>query len=104
MTIEEAMHELKIQSQVLESMILYNKDFEPKNDNTSLENKKNAIDIGIKALEKQIPKKMKDIDEYEEDELCGYCPQCNKLQSNLWNENFCGVCGQAIDWSGENVN
>ena len=57
MTIEEAIHELKIQSQVLESMILYNKDFEPKNDNTSLENKKNAINIGIKALEKQIPKK-----------------------------------------------
>lgn len=63
-----------------------------------------SLDMGIKALEKQIPKKMKDIDEYEEDELCGYCPQCNKLQSNLWNENFCGVCGQAIDWSGENVN
>ena len=63
-----------------------------------------SLEMAIAALEKQIPKKMNDIDEYEEDELCGYCPQCNKLQSNLWNENFCGVCGQAIDWSGENVN
>ena len=59
------------------------------------------LGFAIESLEKQIPKKMNDIDEYEEDELCGYCPQCNKLQSNLWNENFCGVCGQAIDWSVE---
>lgn len=57
-----------------------------------------TVTMAIAALEKQIPKKMNDIDEYEEDELCGYCPQCNKLQSNLWNENFCGDCGQAIDW------
>ena len=109
MTIEEAMHELKIQSQVLESMILYNKDFEPKNDNTSLENKKNAIDIGIKALEKQIPKKPT----YEGD---GYwygqlvydtwvCPNCGKgYEVDYDNYDHCPDCGQAIDWSGENVN
>ena len=84
MTIEEAIKDIK-------------ENIQPSVDGKSLE-------MAIAALEKQISKKMNDIDEYEEDELCGYCPQCNKLQSNLWNENFCGVCGQAIDWSGENVN
>ena len=99
MTIEEALHELKIQSQVLESMILYNKDFEPRNDNTSLENKNNAIDMAIAALEKQIPKKPL---QYEHDYIClccgyvlaesvddncdleeemaGWCPYCGAVQ------------------------
>lgn len=105
MTIEEAMHELKIQSQVLESMILYNKDFEPKNDNTSLENKKNAIDIGIKALEKQIPKKPYDVDEREENSFyyLGFmCPSCNKaIVGQPYRPNYCKHCGQKIDWKVE---
>lgn len=88
MTIEEAIKLLEIQKPVLgckeyKKPLMY------------------AYEMAISALEKQIPKKMNDIDEYEENELCGYCPQCNKLQSNLWNKNFCGDCGQAIDWSEE---
>lgn len=59
MTNEEAVHELRIQSTVLESMIQYNEDFEPKADNSSLTNRKNAIDKAITALEKQIPKLVK---------------------------------------------
>ena len=100
MTIEEVMHELKIQSQVLESMILYNKDFEPKNDNTSLENKKNAIDIGIKALEKQIPKKPI---ENPTDDTClyyeNYCPSCENLLVVRY--KHCPKCGQRLDWKVE---
>ena len=100
MTIEEAMHELKIQSQVLESMILYNKDFEPKNDNTSLENKKNAIDIGIKALEKQTPMKpIKTIEHNIGYYKCAYCE--NKIGTDImtYQSNHCGYCGQKLDWS-----
>jgi DNA-directed RNA polymerase subunit RPC12/RpoP len=105
MTIEEAIHELKIQSQVLESMILYNKDFEPKNDNTSLENKKNAIDIGIKALEKQIPKKP-----FKPFGTHSYkCSNCWKFVAHEVDDNFnlanlaewCPYCGQKIDWKVE---
>ena len=59
MTNEEAAHELRIQSTVLENMIRYNEDFEPKADNSSLINRKNAIDKAITALEKQIPKLVK---------------------------------------------
>ena len=108
MTIEEALHELKIQSQVLESMILYNKDFEPRNDNTSLENKKNAIDMAIAALEKQIPKKpyiqQVEVDYYEHDcyerpssdSFLGYVSECKEEH---YQNNYCVGCGQHIDWS-----
>lgn len=106
MTIEEAMHELKIQSQVLESMILYNKDFEPKNDNTSLENKKNAIDIGIKALEKQIPKKP-----FRPFGTHSFkCTNCYKFVAHEVDDDcdlqeemaeWCPYCGQALDWKVE---
>lgn len=99
MTIEEALHELKIQSQVLESMILYNKDFEPRNDNTSLVNKKNAIDIAIEALEKQIPKKpFQDKDIYGTKYLL--CRECSKILSFVgFVARYCPDCGQKIDWS-----
>lgn len=105
MTIEEVMHELKIQSQVLESMILYNKDFEPKNDNTSLENKKNSIDIGIKALEKQMPYKPKEYEDKYYSCKCGnvvlmkYKKYPTELMPKKFGLDFCLCCGQKIDWS-----
>lgn len=105
MTLEEAFHELKIQSQVLESMILYNKDFEPRNDNTSLVNKKNAIDIGVKAIEKQIPKKV-EIKPWNP----ARCPSCGYELSESIRDGYykhhillerCPVadCGQRFIWS-----
>ena len=54
MTKIEALNELKLQSKTLESMILYNRDFNSLVDDLSLITRKNAIDIGIKALELQI--------------------------------------------------
>lgn len=96
MNIEKAMHELKIQSQVLESMILYNKDFQPKNNNTYLESKKNAIDIGIKALEMQVPMKIKK----RIQAVLIRCPKCNKPMADDRDIRFCCYCGQAIDWQG----
>ena len=83
-------------------MILYNKDFEPKNDNTSLENKKNAIDMAIEALEKQIPKKPYDVTEKEYDDFyyLGFiCPSCNEAAVyQPYRPKFCKHCGQKIDW------
>ena len=67
-------------------------------------------DMAIEALEKQIPKKAteveiskngEDIETFGEDALFGYCPCCGEFQSDLWNEKYCGVCGQAIDWKVE---
>ena len=52
-----------------------------------------SIEIAIKALEKQIPKK---IAKYN------VCPVCNKNQSETWycaGSSYCECCGQKLDWS-----
>ena len=56
MTYEEAIKEAEIQIDVYESMILYNKDFEPKNDSSNYEHKIEFLKMAIKALRKQQPK------------------------------------------------
>lgn len=68
------------------------------------------MNIAIEALEKQIPKKtktylvnMKHID--------FLCPNCKKrivsIVDGEWlagkNQKFCDECGQALDWSDNNV-
>jgi len=49
-----------------------------------------AVDMAMKALEKQIPKK------WFHD--CGmyYCPVCNEF---MFEGNYCPNCGQKIDWT-----
>jgi hypothetical protein len=54
------------------------------------EDKEHIITI-MEALEKQIPKKPKN----REGTTYFYCPHCD---SNNINE-YCGDCGQALDWS-----
>lgn len=51
MTYEEAIKEAEIQIDVYKNMILYNKDFEPQNDNSNYERKIEFLKIAIKALE-----------------------------------------------------
>ena len=53
--------------------------------------------LSIEALEKQIPKKVKNIIK-RPNGLYGNCPDCNHA---LLKENYCPRCGQAIDWSEE---
>lgn len=54
--------------------------------------------IAIQALEKQMPKKPKEIDCIGFDTLA--CPEC-KMALYLY-EPYCDNCGQAIDWSDDN--
>ena len=61
--------------------------------NIPLEN----MELIVQALEKQIPKKAKNITTtlyYKQ----GRCPNCNALLKNTMNI-FCSDCGQALDWS-----
>ena len=60
-----------------------------------------AIDLAIEALEKQIPKKPKEI---ENGWLYFYCPHCGNLVGTLMNFQYptC-VCGQRLDWSGRKL-
>ena len=64
------------------------------------EEEEGQLSIIIKALEKQIPKKPLHIHKNY------YCPICKEDGWILWDDaipndmdNYCGKCGQAIDWS-----
>ena len=59
-----------------------------------------AYDMAIEALEKQIPKKPLHMHKNY------YCPICKEDGWMLWDDaipndmdEYCGKCGQAIDWS-----
>lgn len=52
-----------------------------------------SIDIAIKALEKQIPKKPIDRCMYKE------CPTCGNVEIEFC--KHCPDCGQQLDWSDE---
>lgn len=53
-----------------------------------------------KALEKRIGKKLIDFEALTYMKI-GRCPCCDALNNN--NMNYCGICGQRLDWS-VNVN
>lgn len=62
-----------------------------------------ALDLAIKALEKQIPKKAYDIDyDINRETISFDCPSCLSslyAEDELENVGYCCVCGQALDWS-----
>ena len=56
--------------------------------------------MAIKALEKQIPKKLINTCQY----VSGCCPNCKKYISDWLEYNkfmCCPYCGQKLDWSDE---
>ena len=56
---------------------------------------KEALQISVKALEKQIPRKPKTNDNY----IMYICPCCNNFIKLC--RNYCEYCGQKLDWSDE---
>ncbi len=67
-----------------------------------------ALEVAVKAIDKQIPKKpvmkaMKGFDPEVASELC--CPTCSGPVTNYWVRGaypkHCQFCGQAIDWEVE---
>ncbi len=73
-----------------------------------------ALQMGIDALEKQVPKKPNEVPPKDNENLWDqYCPSC-KNWIGMWssrlkrghrinniNRNICPYCGQAIDWEEE---
>ena len=61
---------------------------------------KEAFDMAIQSLEKQIPKKP---NIHEEDILGEYysCPSCMNNELDDIFDNYCPRCGQKLDWSEE---
>ena len=54
------------------------------------------LEIAINALEKQIPKKPKEIIVIDRKSFA--CPRCNEILHSYL-QSYCADCGQALDWS-----
>ena len=67
-----------------------------------------VFDKILQALDKQEPMKVLDIEKIinlvhtNEWTYCGICPKCNEDVYIDDHKNFCGNCGQALDWSDDN--
>lgn len=57
---------------------------------------RNAIDLAIETLEKQIAKKLVDIHKVRE-VIVGKCPTCGEGANDEM--KACACCGQLLDWS-----
>ena len=64
-------------------------------------NQKEAFQIAINALEKQIPKKPKCIDKETETFDCPCCGHTIIALDDMTIHNNCLMCGQKLDWSDE---
>lgn len=62
-----------------------------------MKNIKQALDMAIDALEKQIAKKPIG-EKYKLIEGFGNCPNCNNFIDDMSSYRVCSRCGQAIDW------
>lgn len=87
MTYEEAIKNINALNAVCGQKGLYDAEFE------------SALALAIEALEKQIPKKPLHMHKNY------YCPICKEDGWMLWDDaipndmdEYCGKCGQAIDW------
>ena len=59
-----------------------------------------VLNLSIKALEKQIPKKPMEVSTEYNEFICMICPSCQEIAVEF-DDRFCRRCGQAIDWSEE---
>lgn len=99
--VREAIKEFEIEVQVFEDMISYCKHFESKNDCGRYEEKIAMCKTATEALEKQLPKKVKNVSDaysYTIGEYrIGKCPNCENEVSDVI--NVCLKCRQNLDWS-----
>ena len=132
MDYQKAIKEAEIQIDMYESMILYNKDFEPKNDNSNYERKMDFLKTAISAMQelqeyKQLgtleevrdavyrrePLKIKIGEKYNKGYMSKayFCNHCNKFICFKGIEKsttichtylFCNNCGQKLDWGESN--
>lgn len=56
-----------------------------------------------KVIEKYKAETLEEIEAFGEDTVFGYCPVCGNLQNTVWNDNYCGDCGQKLNWNKDAV-
>ena len=95
MTDEEAIEELKMDVALYDNDIVRMKEFKDTPDAILI----HALEMGINALEKQIPKHI--VKKRKEDTHSGKCAVCGVSIHALEPKDvlYCWHCGQAIDWS-----
>lgn len=84
MTREEAIKEAEIQIDVYEGMILYNKDFEPKNDNSNYERKIEFLKVAIAALQEPEIVHCKDCKHWDKEIM-----YCNHTGMQIEPDGYC---------------
>lgn len=97
MTIENAIEQLGELIKEAESHMTGNKSYDE-----IFVDDKTALEMAIQALEKQMPKKVLNLmlnDGKPIKVFKGICPYCQCIVTN----EYCSRCGQALDWSDENV-
>lgn len=67
----------------------------PNESNIVYKNRKLYAELAINALEKQIPKKVKEFLPLTR----ARCPACNEIMGAHASRKYCYYCGQALDWS-----
>lgn len=95
MTTEQAIKELKSDRELYGSDIIYAGDGTPDGDLML------ALDMGIAALKKQIPRKPYDVDEEYKIFDCPACLSKLYADDDVQGCGYCCVCGQRLDWSGD---
>ena len=81
----------------IEAIKILKRDLAIQTENKALPDGINAIAMAIKAIEKQIPKKVK-YDEYGKEEGYPYCECGECLINDLVGVKHCPNCGQKLDW------
>jgi predicted RNA-binding Zn-ribbon protein involved in translation (DUF1610 family) len=81
------------ENEAIKYMMLFREDW----DRNSKTKNAEALDVAIKALEKQIPKKP--LNDY-----CWHCPNCEEevywdTECGQQKFRYCHNCGQKIDWN-----
>ena len=87
MTNGEALEQIKKNIWFKEDMLKKHKE---------LRDYKEAVDLAMQALEKQIPKPV-----VQSTDDCTRCPVCGGYVGIDIEEIYCPVCGQALDWVDE---
>ena len=117
MDYQEAIKEAETQIGMYESIILYNKDFEPKNDNSNYERKMDFLKTVIYAMQElQQYKQLCALEEVSNavEKQKEECPiavlsifggkeyECKNCGSPVeYFDKYCRYCGQRLDWSEE---
>ena len=84
MTNGEALEQIKKNIWFKEDMLKKHKE---------LRDYKEAVDLAMQALEKQIPKPV-----VQSTDGCTRCPVCGGYVGIDMEEMYCSACGQALDW------